>query len=69
MQVTVVWDVTLSRLVGVLMPARDMLPTSFSATVAHFYMAFHSSSHTSLPSPLATVFKVQTSNVISKMAL
>jgi len=63
MQVTVVWDVTLCSLVGVLM--RNMLHTGFSETLAHFYMAFHPSRRTPLSSPLAGIFAVHTSNVIS----
>lgn len=65
MQVTVICYVTLCSLVGVPMVMRNILPTGFSEKVAHFYMAFHPSRWTPLSSPLAGIFVVQTSNVIS----
>jgi hypothetical protein len=65
MKVTVIWDVTLCSLVGVLMRMRNMLPTGFSETLARFYMAFYPRRWTPLQSPLAGIFVVQNSNVIS----
>jgi hypothetical protein len=43
-----VWDVILCSLVGVLMLTRNMLPTAFSVTLAHFYITFHPSRWTSV---------------------
>ena len=65
MQVTVIWDVTLCSLVGVPTVMRNVLPTGFSEKLAHFYTAFHPSKWMPLSSPLAGIFVVQTSNVIS----
>ena len=60
MQVTVIWDVTLRSLVGVLLLIRNVLPTGFSETLAYFYMAIHPSTPTSV---ITTAWRIHGANL------